>query len=263
MGESDRCIMVFKTDCGTVFEVPDNHMNIIMSVEGQFESACSEEQFVVKENDIMIIPPGTTCKVKAGYGRQIVISSGAFFLQDSVLRKLETFFSAPLLINEEYCGESLRTLNRMIIDIFAIYHIPEPMSEVYVYIKLLILLTRIAELRTSSAETAVCANFDKLKVAFEFIEGNYMNDITLEDPAKAAGYSKYHFSRLFRRVSGTTFKDFLNRRRVKESALLLTETNLSVTDVAMKSGFSSITTFNRVFKKIEGCTPSEYKSLCS
>lgn len=88
-----------------------------------------------------------------------------------------------------------------------------------------------------------------------------MNDITLENLAKLVGYSTFHFSRIFKKYSNTTFINFLNRQKVKAAELLLLESGSSITDIAMKVGFSSLTTFNRVFKNINGCTPSDYKKL--
>ena len=98
-------------------------------------------------------------------------------------------------------------------------------------------------------------------MVLRYIDQNYMHDITLEDLASIAGYSPYHFSRLFKKYSNTTFVNFLNRRRVKAAEMMLLEGGYSITDVAMQSGFSSLTTFNRVFKMINGYTPTEYKKL--
>ena len=88
-----------------------------------------------------------------------------------------------------------------------------------------------------------------------------MYNITLDDLAKMAGYSKYHFSRIFKKYSRTTFISFLNHRRIKAAEMLLLDENISVTEAAMQVGFSSLTTFNRVFREIKGCTPTEFRKL--
>ena len=76
-----------------------------------------------------------------------------------------------------------------------------------------------------------------------------------------AGYSKYHFSRLFSEYTKETFCDYLNLRRIKAAEELLLNDSLSVTEIAMQSGFSSIATFNRLFRSLKGCSPSEYRKL--
>ena len=143
-------------------------------------------------------------------------------------------------------------------EIRALYESSSPAAEARVYIKLLELLAVFAE-RQTAYEPHIEKNSAKLRLALNYIDKNYMYDISLDELANASGYSKFHFSRLFRKFSGTSLSDYLNRRRIREAALLLEKTDMTVTDAAMKSGFSSITTFNRVFKSIQGCTPSEFK----
>ena len=102
---------------------------------------------------------------------------------------------------------------------------------------------------------------EKFNVIFEYINNNYSDDITLDIIANVAGFSKFHFSRLFKQFTDISFYDYLNQRRVKEAEKLLLDPNLSITEVAMRSGFSSIATFNRVFKGFKECTPTEFKNL--
>jgi AraC-like DNA-binding protein len=97
----------------------------------------------------------------------------------------------------------------------------------------------------------------KLDKAFEYIEDNYHKPITLADIAKAAGFSEYHFSRVFKKATEKNLHNYLNEYRVKKAeALLFTE--VSITEIAYASGFNSIVTFNRIFKQVKGCSPSEY-----
>ena len=62
---------------------------------------------------------------------------------------------------------------------------------------------------------------------------------------------------------GCTFYDYLINQRIKAPEVLLTRDDLSITDIALQSGFSSISTFNRTFKLKKGCTPGEYRTLFS
>lgn len=90
----------------------------------------------------------------------------------------------------------------------------------------------------------------------DYIENNYTREITLGDAAGQAGLSVFHFSRLFKDMSGMNFKTFLNNVRISRAESLLKDSDLPVIDVAFESGFNSIRTFNRVFKAVKGCTPS-------
>lgn len=95
--------------------------------------------------------------------------------------------------------------------------------------------------------------------AFEYIEKNYPGQITLKDISQAAGFSEYYFSRLFKEYTGQSFLSYLNTYRVKQAEKLLRSTEKSVLEIALDSGFNSLTTFNRIFKKIKGCSPSYYR----
>ena len=100
--------------------------------------------------------------------------------------------------------------------------------------------------------------FDKV---FRYIDKNYMYDITLELLADFSGYSKYHFSRIFKQYSSVSYIDYLNEKRIREAENMLLNDDISITEIAVRSGFKSLATFNRAFKKMKHCTPSEFKRL--
>lgn len=83
----------------------------------------------------------------------------------------------------------------------------------------------------------------------------------MDDLANIAGFSKYHFARIFKQVMNISCYDYLINRRLMCAEKLLIEPDLSIMQIAMKSGFSSLATFNRVFKAKNHCTPKEYRFL--
>ncbi len=92
-----------------------------------------------------------------------------------------------------------------------------------------------------------------------YISQNCTQPLTLEDVAQHIGVSKYHFSRIFNKYTNMTFIDFLTTERIKRTESLILNPNARITDIAFESGFSSVSSFNRVFKKIKGITPSEFR----
>lgn len=95
--------------------------------------------------------------------------------------------------------------------------------------------------------------------ALNYIENNYAREISLREAAGQVDLSVFHFSRLFKNMSGMNFKTFLNSVRINRAESLLRENDRSVIDIAFECGFNSIRTFNRVFKTVKGCTPSELR----
>ena len=94
----------------------------------------------------------------------------------------------------------------------------------------------------------------------EYIEENYKKNITLAVMAESLGYEYCYFSRIFNKLFAMNFTDYINVYRFNAACAMLTETDMSMTDIAYESGFQSIRSFNSIFKKLSGVTPREYRS---
>src|SRR5438552_3863524 len=119
-----------------------------------------------------------------------------------------------------------------------------------------ILSNQIA-LENSDAEPAA------LTRAKEFITRNQDNALCLATVAKAVNTSTFYFCKLFKRMTGLTFTDYLARVRVEKAKALLLNRNRRVSEVAYDVGFQSLTHFNRVFRKIVRESPSSYRRSVS
>lgn len=100
---------------------------------------------------------------------------------------------------------------------------------------------------------------DRLEQVFSYVEQNYARPITLQEVSCVANFSVYHFTRFFKETTGMTFLYYLNSYRISKAVKYLTKTADFITEVAFKSGFDSIKTFNRVFKQFKGCSPTQYQ----
>jgi len=102
-------------------------------------------------------------------------------------------------------------------------------------------------------------NSDKTKLFYDYVHKNYSNKITLEDMAELMSMSKVTFNRFVKKTTERTFITFLNGIRVDNASRMLAEEDFGVSEIAYKCGFYNIANFNRIFKKIKGCTPSQYR----
>lgn len=93
----------------------------------------------------------------------------------------------------------------------------------------------------------------------QYISAHLGEDITLKMAAEALGYEYHYFSALFHQSFSINFKNFVHLFRFAQASRLLADHTKEVTDVCKECGFGSIRNFNRVFKKLSGYTPSEYK----
>jgi AraC-like DNA-binding protein/ligand-binding sensor protein len=95
--------------------------------------------------------------------------------------------------------------------------------------------------------------------AKQFIRQHYSEDLTLGQVSSAVHTSLYYFCKLFRRVTGLTFTEFVSRTRVEKAKNLLLNPNLRISEIAYESGFQSLTHFNRVFRNVVGESPTDYR----
>lgn len=95
----------------------------------------------------------------------------------------------------------------------------------------------------------------------QYIRDNYVQDLGLEQIAAEMGVSVKYVSRVFVEKTGMYVTDYINLVRVRKACELLASTDLKVHEIAERVGILSRTTFLRVFKKVEGITPNEYRAL--
>jgi AraC family transcriptional regulator len=93
----------------------------------------------------------------------------------------------------------------------------------------------------------------------DYLRGNLHRQVKLEELAKVACFSEFHFHRIFSAVAGETLNSFTNRLRVEKAARLLRYSDHSLTDIALDCGFSSSATFSRTFRSAYDTSPSGFR----
>src|ERR1043166_6795005 len=96
--------------------------------------------------------------------------------------------------------------------------------------------------------------------AKEFIRQNQAENLSLGQVAKAVNTSSFYFCKLFKKTTGLNFTNYVSRVRIEKAKNLLLNPNLRISEIAFEVGFQSLTHFNRVFKKIIGQAPTEYRA---
>lgn len=100
-----------------------------------------------------------------------------------------------------------------------------------------------------------------IRMAKQFIQENYGQNITLEDVCGAVGFSSAYFSALFKKETGEGFSKYLTQVRIDQAKKLLRETGLSVSEVCEAVGYSDRKHFTQTFHKMTGVTPAEFRRL--
>lgn len=94
----------------------------------------------------------------------------------------------------------------------------------------------------------------------DFVLKHHSQHITLTDLADLVGYDYNYMSRFFKKIFNMTFTDFVNIYRIETAIKLLEDTDKSIAEIALESGFQSIRNFNMAFKNNTGMNPSEYRN---
>lgn len=101
-----------------------------------------------------------------------------------------------------------------------------------------------------------------IEVVISYIEANYAAQLTLDELAGVANFSKYHLCRKFKEVTHTSVVDYILRCRIERAKELLRSPNgRHIFNIAQEVGFNDTSYFNRIFKKYSGYTPNEYQKL--
>lgn len=111
---------------------------------------------------------------------------------------------------------------------------------------------RVIDIKASELDDLIC------KVV-TFVNQNYHQDITLNDAAREINLSYYYFSKFFREQTGQNFTDYLTATRMGKARELLLDQSVSVKEVCFKVGYNDPNYFSKIFKKVTGMTPSEFR----
>ena len=245
-------------------------LEIIMPLENHYVVTVGDTEYDIPVNDVLIIPSGELHKMPQLIpGRRLIFQCASNALSGvAAIESIMRGVSQPLLINREFDKELHSLAKKTLLDILSLNSKRNELADVKIYISLVNLLTAVREQQLEKSRQLL--EFDDIKLdeysekfddVMKYIDANYMYDISLERLAKVAGYSKYHFSRIFKQYNSMSYLQYINARRTKAAEHLLLDPNLSITDVAMQAGFKSLTTFNRIFKEIKHCTPTDFKKL--
>lgn len=127
------------------------------------------------------------------------------------------------------------------------------------------LVARVAQMyghdRPERAEAGEAASTCQARIrrVTDFIRDNLDRDLTVAELAEVACLSPFHFSRMFKAVTGSTPHSFVSAARLEEARRLLSRTAAPLGEIAHRSGFSGQSAFNIAFKRATGCTPGDYR----
>lgn len=246
-----------------------NALEVIVPVENYYDVIANGHSFHIFPGEILVIPPGQLHElISPGSGRRFV-----YLFDLTPLNGLKGFSSIhaildkPLYVTRDTYPQIYHDIYQLLLQMRNEYFSRNEYGGLVIYSLLLNFFVKFAYNRINNNNLFPNVRIHKQKEyiqkfndLMDYIDSHYMEELDLEKVAASTGFSKYHFSRLFKQYTDYTFCDYINNRRIKVAEELLAKPDFTITEVALKAGFPSISTFNRLFKQQKSCTPSEYRA---
>ena len=247
-------------------------LEIILPVENYYDVSSDQANFHILPGEILVIPPGEmhTLIAPDSGNRFVFLFDMSFINGIKGFSGIRAMMHGPIYITPETFPKSHSVLHNILLQMTEEYFSESEFAELSItslLLKFFVLLGKdyrlarnpFPDIQAPKQKTYI----QKFSSLLGYIDLHYAENLTLEDMASYAGFSKFHFSRLFKQYTKDTFSDYLNRRRIRaaEELLAAPPPDTSITEIAMRCGFASISTFNRLFKQIKNCTPGEFRAL--
>ena len=250
------------------FVMPSPHCHTFFELFYVESGACSffigNNVYDLHEGDFMLIPPQVFHYTRYPYGacRRCNVFFRAGDVGERVKEALpqgEKFFGQIRIfqVPEAYRGQIAELIAGMAREEKICDSLSEPILETLLQ-QLFLLCCRECTFLEDMPED-IHTTDREIVLAAQFMGQHYMDDISAADIAKAAGYSPNYLSRRFREAAGIGAHEYLMFIRLQRAALELVSTDDSVTEIALRCGFSDGNYFKDAFKKKYGVTPSKYR----
>ena len=243
-------------------------IEIVMPVENHYLAECNGIEFDLQEGDILLICPGVLHTLRAVKGQRYIFQaeiSSVFRLNE--LESILSIISPALLITPEEYPLIYDRMYKLMLEIAEEYWADAPLIETSIYSKLIEMLVAVGRNHAASQKRFDVGHvkqkeyIEKFMNICNYISEHCTEDLSLDMMADMAGFSKFHFTRLFKQFTNVSFYKYLNQKRISMAEQLLIDPQMTVTDVSLRSGFSSLSAFIRMFKIVKGCTPSEFRAM--
>ncbi|OPJ65245.1 helix-turn-helix transcriptional regulator [Clostridium oryzae] len=245
------------------------HLQIYYFIEGRAILECGKNRFQVSPGNIALANSNELHYVEslsddlAFYMIRIAPS----FLFSNQVDLLQTKYLAPLALNRiafRNMIESDVQILDCITRILQEYSTKETGYELAIKAasyQLIVLLLRgyVSKILTENELAERTRNLKRFEEVFQIIEKNYAEKISLRQLADSVNISTYHFCRTFKQLTGKTTTDYINGVRLEKAAYFLEQTNLNITEIAIKCGFDSVNYFSRLFRKYYNTSATKFR----
>ncbi|HCI93787.1 MAG TPA: AraC family transcriptional regulator, partial [Eubacterium sp.] len=197
-------------------------MEIIMPLEGSYTVQIGDDLVHLNESDIIFIASGVKHRLIApDTGKRLILQiEWSAVSKIKELNSILTLIAPAITLTPETSGDIHSNIRKLLLDIADEYQTDSFLSEAVIYSKMLEVLVLIGRHHTASSchfnvgRHKQQEYLERFLSICEYIDTHCTEDITLDEIAKIAGFSKYHFTRLFKQFTNNTFYKYLNQKRI-------------------------------------------------
>ena len=263
----DSSIRIWYSDIPWRYETHDHSaVEIVLVLEGTVTYTIDDAVYQVHKGEVLIVPPDMLHSLSMGDGssRYLFLFEPDAIMTMRDIKSMAVYFNKPFHLRDG--SEAHVRIRELLLRARDAYDKRELMWNTVCYSSLLRIYAMLGQrylsgIKPRSGDGLRNMDSEVITAVMTYINNHYREELSLEDVAKFAGFSRYYFSRSFKRQTGYSFKDYLCQKRLQVAMDLLIRTNRSMREVAIESGFGSVATFNRVFREKKGCTPTQYRAI--
>ncbi len=234
-------------------------LEILYCREGTFYVENEENKYKIEDGDIMLVGSCEPhCLSSSAPVDGNIISLGFLFFGDEFNEIRNMHFDDPVLRNSKDIKEEMNRIRALSEKEKTLASLMELRGCIYRLVSVLLNSLSVTENVTKRQQERLYA-VSKIQKALDFVAMHYGENITVEQAAAVSGYEKSSFCRSFKNATNATFHNYLNAYRVKKARILLTESDDSISVISYRVGFTQHKNFCRLFKEINGISPSDYR----
>ena len=263
----DSSIRIWYSDVPWRYEIHDHSaIEILLTLEGMVTYTIEDKVYQVRKGEVLIIPQDTahSLTMEEGSSRYLYLFEPDAIMTMRDIKSMAIYFNKPFHLRDG--SDAHVRIRELLLRAKDLYEKRELMWNTACYSCILRVYATLGQrylsgIRPRTADNMRNMDSEVINAVMTYINNHYREELSLENVAGFAGFSRYYFSRSFKKQTGYSFKDYLCQKRLQVAMDLLIRTNRSMRDVAIESGFGSVATFNRVFREKKGCTPTQYRAI--
>ncbi|MFD1138164.1 helix-turn-helix domain-containing protein [Paenibacillus urinalis] len=226
------------------------NVEIAMLLSGSIQANINRDTYLLTTGDMLLIFPNQPHSYRTNENSEMMlIFFDASFPGDYTGDLLHYAPSRPLITENELLTQVMWTL----------YHLYKEQGEQRLLKAYTSVILGHAMPLLSLRRVEYLKEVDEVQKILAYIDRHFLEPLTLDVLEQELAINKYLISRIFSEQFHVSFRDYINGLRAAFAHMLLRSTTDAVTDIAFDSGFNSLRSFYRVFKKEYGVTPNEYR----